>query len=608
MMRMTLGRVAAALVIWTFLGAAPSYSQTAAVDTTGSDLTVAAALAENLADHENANDYAWDANDVTDILLDDGGTAVNGFGAVVEGNTVLVKYAGTYRVSGALSDGQIRVKTKDDGTVRLILAGVSLHCSTSAPLFIKNADRAVLILAPNTENHLSDGKIRMLEDPNDEEPNAVIFTKENLTICGEGSLGVNAAYRDGIAGKDGLLVAGGTIVVNAVDDGIRGKDYLVIRGGDIAVTAGGKGLKADNDTDATAGYVLIEGGAVNVTSQGDAIAAATDLLIAGGELTLTSGGGSGRTVSGTASAKALKATTSLVIDGGTFTIDSADDALHSDASIAVNGGTFAIATADDGIHAEAALGINGGDINITKCYEGIESTTVILLNGGTVHIVASDDGVNVGTDTMGMGGGPGGGGWPGMGGGGNPNTATTSNCYFYIHGGRLAITAAGDGIDINGSVVMTGGTVLVNGPTANDNGALDYDSTFNISGGCLIAAGSSGMAMAPSASSTQYSILVKFNSTFQAGALFRIQANDGTEVVTFAPSKQYQTVAFSSPTLKKSTSYTIYCNGSYAGTLEDGLYTDGTYTAGSKYANFTITSMVTNVTAQGGGGTPPVFR
>jgi hypothetical protein len=532
---------------------------------------------------------------------------VDGFGAVVDGNTVVVKFAGTYRVSGALNDGQILVNTKADGTVRLILAGVSLHCSANAPLFIKNADRAVLVLAADTENTLSDGAIRTLEDPNDEEPNAVIFTKENLTICGEGSLTVEASYLDGIAGKDGLLITGGTIVVDAVDDGIRGKDYLVIRGGDIAVTAGGKGLKADNDTDVTAGYVLIEAGAVNVTSQGDAIAATTDLLIAGGELTLTSGGGSGRSVSGTASAKALKAATSLVIDDGVFTIDSADDAVHCDASIAVNGGTFAIATADDGIHAEAALGINGGDIDITKCYEGLESTTVILLNDGTVHIVASDDGVNVGTDTMGMGGGPGWGGWPGMGGGGG-NTAAASNCYFYINGGRLVITAAGDGIDINGSVVMTGGTVLINGPTANDNGALDYDSTFKIDGGFLIAAGSSGMAMAPSASSTQYSLLVRFNSTFQAGALFRIQASDGTEIVTFAPSKQYQTVAFSSPALKKSTSYTIYCNGSYAGTLEDGLYTNGTYTPGSKYANFTITSMMTNVTAQGGGGTPPVFR
>ncbi len=601
-MRMTFGWIATALIIVTLVLAGPSYSQTTTVDTTGSDITVADSLAENAADHEDANDYIWDANDVTDIALDDGGIAVDGFGAVIDGNAVTIKFAGTYRVSGSLSDGQILVNSKEDGTVRLILTGVSLHCSTNAPLLVKNADRAVLILAADTENTLSDGTIRTLEDPNDEDPNAVIFTKENFTICGEGLLTVNGRYQDGIAAKDGLLITGGTIVVNAVDDGIRGKDYLVIRGGDIAVTAGGKGLKADNDTDAAAGYVLIEDGTVNVTSQGDAIAAATDVLIAGGELTLTSGGGSGRSVSGTASAKALKAATSLVVDGGVFTISSADDALHSDASIAVNGGTFAIARADDGIHAEAALGINDGEINITKCYEGIESTTVILLNGGNVHIVASDDGVNVGTDTMGMGGGP------GMGGGGNPNAATAGNCYFYINGGRLVINAAGDGIDINGAVVMTGGTVLVNGPTGNDNGALDYDSTFKISGGFLIAAGSSGMAMAPSASSTQYSILAKFNSTFQAGALFRIQANDGTEVVTFAPSKQYQTVAFSSPSLKKNTTYNVYCNGSYAGTLEDGLYTDGTYTAGSKYASFTITSMVTNVSAQGGGGSPPVFR
>jgi hypothetical protein len=155
------------------------------------------------------------------------------------------------------------------------------------------------------------------------------------------------------------------------------------------------------------------------------------------------------------------------------------------------------------------------------------------------------------------------------------------------------VDAAGDGVDANGSIVMTGGVVIVHGPTANNNGPLDYDSSFKITGGFLLAAGSSGMAQIPGTSSTQNSVLLTFSAAQQAGTLFHIQGSDGKEILSFKPSKKYQSVAFSSPALVKGSSYDVYLGGSSTGTVTDGLYQDGTYTAGTKNTTFTISGVVT---------------
>jgi hypothetical protein len=369
--------------------------------------------------------------------------------------------------------------------------------------------------------------------------------------------------------------------VNAKDDGIRGKDYLVVEDGNITVKAGGDGLKSDNETDATLGYVLIKNGNISITSGGDGINAQTDALVSDGNITITSGGGSSQ-YSASLSAKGIKGVASLIIDDGNFTINSADDALHSNGSLNVNGGVFSIATGDDGLHADKALTVNGGDINITKSYEGIESRTVITVNNGTIRITSSDDGVNVagGVDGSGMRDDP---------------FAVDGNCFLYINGGYMAVNAVGDGLDSNGSIVMAGGTVLVNGPTNNANGALDHGS-FKMTGGLIIAAGSSGMAQAPGGTtSTQYSVLVNLRSTQSAGTIFHVQTSDGVEVLTFKPAKNYQSVAFSSPLLTKGSSYAIYLGGSSTGTASDGLYTDGTYAAGTSYGTFSISSAVTTL-------------
>jgi len=378
------------------------------------------------------------------------------------------------------------------------------NCSNSTEwkfnIFVKGAEKTVIVLADNTDNHITDGKSYIFEDSEEDEPNAAIFSKDDLTIYGNGSLTVDGNYNDGIASKDGLIIKSGSITVNSVDDGIRGKDYLIVKDGIISVDAKGDGLKSDNDEDVTKGYILIEDGAINIGSGEDAIEAETDVLITDGEITLSSGGGSNKSVSGTSSAKGIKGNVCLIVDDGTVTINSADDAIHSNGSLAINGGFFDISSGDDGIHADSVLGVNGGDIHITKSYEGIESRSVIVINGGDIHITSSDDGLNVagGNDGSGFHGGPG-------------DISSSGDFYLYINGGYIVINAAGDGIDSNGSIVMTDGIVIIHGPTSNMNGALDHAS-FKITGGLLVAAGSSGMAQAPGTSSTQYSLLLNCSS------------------------------------------------------------------------------------------------
>jgi hypothetical protein len=163
----------------------------------------------------------------------------------------------------------------------------------------------------------------------------------------------------------------------------------------------------------------------------------------------------------------------------------------------------------------------------------------------------------------------------------------------YIHGGYLYIDAAGDGLDSNGAFEMTDGVVLVNGPTNNGNGPLDYMNSFKITGGFLVAVGSAGMAQAPSEDSTQYAVMQILDNVQAAGTLVHIETAAGEDVLTFIPTKEYQSVLISSPELQNGESYVVYTGGSATGTPVDGLITDGSYTPGTQITSFTITSIIT---------------
>jgi hypothetical protein len=555
-------------------------------------------------------DSSASSADMRAIALEGNSITFDGGGATVDGATITVTSAGVYSIRGTLDDGQVIVDTEDEETVVLVLNGVDIACSTSAPIYILNAEKTVITLADGTENRVTDGDVYVFENAESDEPNAAIFSKDDLTINGNGSLMVHANCSNGIVSKDDLKITGGSITVNAVNDGIKGKDSIAVRDGVITIDAGGDGMQSYNDADVEKGYISLEGGTFAITAGLDGIQAETRLLVSGGSITIFSGGGSVNSSSGDGwgkwgaegnpdddgsgdSAKGLKAGVDVTILGGTFDIDSSDDAIHSNGSLKIGGGDLLLASGDDGIHSDSTLEISGGDLSIIKSYEGIESST-ITIDDGTMRIVASDDGINAvgGNDGSAMGGRP----------GQNPFDFSGDH-HLYVNGGYLVIDVTGDGLDINGPIDMTGGVVIVNGPTGNNNGALDYAGAFNITGGFLVAVGSSGMAQAPSASSTQYSVMHTFPLPQAAGAMVHVEAEGGEEILTFVPTKAYQSVVLSSPELENGSTYFVYSGGSSTGTVADGLYSGGTYTPGAQAAEFTISSIVTGA-GPGGRGFP----
>ena len=294
-------------------------------------------------------DDAWSESGSTMVTLDGSSIAVEGSGAAANGSVLTISKAGTYVLRGDLTDGQVIVDAGKDELVKLVLNGVFLACSNSAPLYIKQADGVILTLAEGTTNTLTDGETYTFAAGEDE-PNAALFSKQDLTINGTGLLTVTARYNNGIASKDDLVIVNGDITVTAAHDGIRGKDSVSILGGTIAVKAEGDGIKSNNDTDTDKGWIALDGGTFTIEAGNDGIQAETALAVSGGSYRIVCGGGSASvsqntgtnpgwnfrpgggvatTTSDAESYKGIKAGTALTVGGGTFDIDSADDALHA---------------------------------------------------------------------------------------------------------------------------------------------------------------------------------------------------------------------------------------------------------------------------------------
>jgi hypothetical protein len=492
---------------------------TAVTATTDSGDTAAAELAgvdlTEQVEYEEDDAYTdWTASDSVAIALTGTGATISGEGATVDGGKITITAAGTYVVSGKLEEGQLIVNVQDKGVVRLVLNGVNIHNSSSSAIYVEEAGKTIISLQEGTENTLSDGEAYVYPDETTDEPNAALFSHDDLTINGTGKLAVQGNFNNGITSKDKLKITGGTIDITAADDGLMGRDLVAVKDGSITIKSEGDAVKTTYDTDTTKGYIVIEGG------------------------------------------------------------------------------SFSIDAGDDGIHSETAIAIAGGKVDITQSNEGIEAPT-IAISGGETSVVSTDDGINVaGGDagTTAEGGGAA---------GGAPGSGASSSNMLVISGGYLSVDAAGDGLDSNGSVQMSGGTVIVNGPTNNGNGSLDYDGSFVMTGGYLISAGSSGMVQATADTSTQPGILMTFTAAQQAGTLVHLEDSDGNAIMTFAPSKSYQAIFISSPDLKQNSSYTIYSGGTSTGTETNGLYEGGTYEGGTKVVSFENATIVTWVNESG---------
>lgn len=554
-------------------GSSSGASAAAAVDGTRD---AAAVLADNEETHAEDGDLAYTESEAVAVELKGDSASADGKGVDVDGSTVTITAGGTYVLSGSLDDGQI-VITAPEATVKLVLDGVDISSSSGSAIAATEAERLVVVLADGSENKLSDTD----SYAEDAEANAALYSAGDLTIGGSGSLTVRGNGNDAIAGKDGLLVEGGNLTVEAADDGIRGKDYLVVTGGTVTVTAKGDGLKSDNGDEEDAGYIAVSGGTVSVTAAGDAVDAATDLVVTGGKLTVKA------EAADDTSAHGLKSGVITVLEGGTVDVNASADALHGDAAVHLNGAEVTLAAGDDGIHAEGDLVISAGTLDISGSNEGLEGKD-ILVRGGTSNVTSDDDGVNASgseatsqEDAQGAQGGRGGG--PGGGGGG----MEVGDYSAKVTGGTLVLNSQGDGFDSNGTAEITGGTIVVNGPETGGNGALDVNGSFTVSGGTLLASGSAGMVVAPDGESEQGWLSATLDASVEAGTTLHIVDGEGEIVASYVTSKTIQNIVYSGSAIKSGDAYTVYSGGTASGTDTGGLTESGKLGSAKKLTTVT---------------------
>ena len=639
-------------------------------------------------------DDSFDRQSAASITLSGSTAQSNGSGVSINNATVTISKEGCYLISGELEDGQIIVDAGDSDKVQLVLDNASIHCSTGSAILVRNADKVKVTLAADSENELSDGTEYQTDDDN---PDAALFSKDDLVINGSGSLTVQGNYKHGIAGNDDLVITGGRLTVNSLSHALRGKDSVAILDGTFVLTSQKDGIQASNTEDSTKGWVQIDGGNFTIQSSGDGIQAETNLSIYDGSFTITSGGGAvngadhtenrgggfgrpggnrpdsangqtspempsqpaeggqtpsempsqpaegGQTPSEmpsqpaegeqsssgnesdyselifdpddfddtstddsdtTVSTKGIKAGNALLIQQGTFVIDSADDAIHSNYSVTIDGGSFQLSSGDDGIHAEAYLNINGGTTTIAESYEGLEAAQ-IHISGGTTQVSSSDDGLNAtggssfelvdgllvlkdisSSDTEQTFGGRGG------------MFEVEDNCDIIISGGNLTVTTSnGDGIDSNGSLNVSGGTVLVFGSSSGGEGALDYTGSSSISGGTLVALGSSGMAQSMEPDDSHATLMVTWDEVQPAGTRLTLCTQQGEILCSLQSTNSFQTAVISTDSLSAGQEVSLYTGGTV--NSDSQLLTMGTLSDGELLCEVTLAEGVTNISSDG---------
>ena len=373
------------------------------------------------------------------------------------GSELTITDAGVYILSGVYENQMIVIEAGEEDKVQLVLENATVTNENGPAIYVKSADKVFLTAAEGTVNSIADGASYSYTD-GETTPDAAVFSKEDLTINGAGSLTIRGNYKHAVVSKDDLVVTAKDLTVNAANVGLNGKDSVTVSDAAVSITAGSDGVRSENGTDAEKGFVAVQNSAVTIVSGKDGIQAETVFTAENATLSVTSGGGS-NVVRGDASEsyKGVKAGVSITILGGACQIDSLDDAIHTNGSILIRDGSFTLRSRDDAIHANETVEIAGGTLNITA-YEGIEAT-YILVSGGEITIQASDDGINAARKTASL-------------------TPTVE-----ITGGTITITMGPgdtDGVDSNGNVIITGGTVSISG-----NSCFDYDGTATFTGGTV---------------------------------------------------------------------------------------------------------------------------
>jgi len=421
----------------------------------------------------------------THIALNSGSVSITGRGATVNGRVVTITSGGIYVVTGTLNDGQIAVEATKNDEVRIVLNGANITNRSGAAICASRCEKLVVTLAAGTQNALTDGGTNFLyADEAAEEPNGTLFSKDDLTINGEGNLTVTAGFKNGISTKDNLLIVSGEVVVNAADNALYGKDSAAVLGGRLELVAGGDGIKTNTPDDPLRGFVLISGGDVLITSDYDGVQADTAIEVTGGALKVTAGGGiEGHETVPDVGSEGLKSNGSLSITDGKVTVASTGDCLRSTGDMLLAGGLLSLSTLGTAAQSGGLLSVTGSCVSVARSYEGLEGVSMEI-SGGLIEINADDDAINASGSADGV------------------TEGDTVECYVNIAGGDIRFLAHGDGVDSNGDVFISGGTLHAFIDSTPENGAMDCDGALTVTGGVLIYGGT-GAGKTPDVASTQ---------------------------------------------------------------------------------------------------------
>ncbi|MCM1149376.1 MAG: carbohydrate-binding domain-containing protein [Butyricicoccus sp.] len=386
----------------------------------------------------NDLDGDWDRAGAAKITLTGGGADISGSGAYVYGGDVHIARAGKYILFGELSDGSVIVDADKNDKIWLLFDGVSLNCPDGAAVLIEQAGKVFITLAAGTENSVSSGA-EYSAGAIAAGIDAAIYSRDDLTINGSGSLSVSAEYKHGIVCNDDLVITGGNISITAAGDGLHANDSARITGAELTINAGDDGITVSNDEET--GYVYIA----------------------------------------------------------------------------------------------------SGSISIPSCYEGIEAVDITIA-GGTLDIVPTDDGINA--------------------------NGRGAGSVIRISGGEISIINEtgrdADGLDSNGDIFISGGKLLISVSSSGGNCAIDYGSenggVCEISGGTVVAAGSSTMAEGFDSASGQCFIM-RSTPTAPAGTALSLRNQAGKELVSEAIPCSFSSVVISTPELEMGETCTLSIDG-----------------------------------------------
>lgn len=540
---------------------------------------------------------------------------VNADGATVLSNDVTtITTAGNYILTGAYAG--ITVSVGNGETAHLFLNNATISGGAGIAISNTNKKSTLIITAcENTENEVASAA----DDVN------AIHVKGTLKINGTGTIKVSAK-KNGIKVSKGLSIADSTINLTAGNHALSAR-FIETENAKINVLSAGKdALNAECDEETQEftldeGYVSLKSSKVFASVSGDGIQADTFVYITGGSVdietaaTFVSYGAesmatynlseddfryikSGDTykkiddvaskgaryamiqsakgikcgeikyeIDGTEYAVTKNSNYFIVIDGARVKINSSDDAIHTNSgNVLIKGGTLDLTTLDDGIHADELVKIDGGEITVNGSYEGIEGAYVEI-GGGTIHITASDDGINAASDDESV------------------------NEHIIISGGTITVDASGDGLDSNGTIYVTGGTLIVYGPTTGADTGFDADGGILIDGGNVFVASSKEMLGIP-ASNSKSNVLVYGVNTVQSGSEIILTNADGGEMVRITLKKQAQAIILSTPELATNGTYSLYA--------DENLL-----------ASFSVTETITAIGVRSNGrqgGNPPAPR